>query len=72
MITALPRQSMISVAAFLGILLATIAWGVNSMLVNNELQGQFELKSQLMDRLRAQSGVASRNGGSAVFSCRIW
>jgi len=67
MITTLPRQSLISVAAFLGILLATIAWGVNSMLVNNDLQSQFELKSQLMDRLRAQSGVASRNGGSARF-----
>ena len=61
------RQSIIAVTAFLGLLLATIVWAAAFSLMNKDLQSDFEAKSIVMERLRAQPGVSSRNG-SARFS----
>jgi Type II secretion system (T2SS), protein M subtype b len=60
-----PRQSLVALTAFLGVLIGTVVWSI--MLDNSGLQSQFELKSQMMDRLRAPTGVGSRNNGSARF-----
>ena len=60
-----PRHSAIAVAAFLGVLIGTIVWSI--MLDDRDLQSQFELKGQVMDRLRAQTGVTSRSDGPARF-----
>jgi hypothetical protein len=60
-----PRQSLIAVGAFFGILVGTIAWTI--VLDNGDLQSQFELKTQVMDRLRVQTAVTSPSDGSARF-----
>jgi len=52
---------------FIGLLLATIAWGISSVFINANLQNEFETKSRIMDSLRVQP-VVSRNFGADRFS----
>ena len=59
----LNRQSIIAVAAFFTILLATCAWGLSFMIANRELQGEFETKTRVLEELNKRAvapGVIDR------------
>jgi hypothetical protein len=67
MTLSLPRQTLIAAGAFVGLLLATFAWGISSIFINANLQNEFETKSRIMDSLRVQP-VVSRNVGADRFT----
>ncbi len=53
-----PRQSLIAVIVFFGLLVGTVLWGAIFLLVNQGLREKFDAKTQIFEQLRRRPTLA--------------